>query len=188
MNMMNKRTTFHEDSPSGKKFNSISRVRLNFRRRPILCTTLYRNPMHASNFGGPFDQLFLWIIIRFWQKMPLNVFYAMVQKWPKTQIKGEGGGGIVVLLQISQLCKLGKLRRRDDWKAVRRQTPVVQRKERNECFTIYLLSCNLQYWNATLANFHGHSSTTACLRGLQSSHPALWGTDRSVLWDMFFST
>ena len=46
-----------------KKLNSISRARLNFRRRPILCTTLYRNPMQASNFGGKFDQLFLWILL-----------------------------------------------------------------------------------------------------------------------------
>ena len=36
---------------------------MNFRRRPILCTTLYRNPMQASNFGCPFDQLFLWILL-----------------------------------------------------------------------------------------------------------------------------
>ena len=42
-----------------KKLNSISRERLNFRRRPILCSTLYRNPMQVSNFGGTFDQLFL---------------------------------------------------------------------------------------------------------------------------------
>ena len=46
-----------------KKLNSISRERLNFRRRPFLCTTLYRNPMQASNFGGTFDQLFLWIFL-----------------------------------------------------------------------------------------------------------------------------
>ena len=77
--------------PSGEKLNSISRERLNFRRRPILCTTLYRNPMQASNFGGIFDQLFLRIFIKFSQKMPLYLFYTMVQKsqkWPKTQIKG----------------------------------------------------------------------------------------------------
>ena len=77
-----------------KKLNSISRERLNFRRRPILCTTLYRNPMQASNFGGTFDQLFLWIFfIKFSQKMPLYLFSTMVQKsrkWPKTQIKGGG--------------------------------------------------------------------------------------------------
>ena len=40
-----------------KKLNSICRARLNFRRWPILCTTLYRNPVQASNFGGTFDQL-----------------------------------------------------------------------------------------------------------------------------------
>ena len=99
---MNKCAKFHKDSPSGKKLNSISRVRLNFRRRPILCTTLYRNQMQASNFGGAFDQLFLWIFfMKFSQKMPLNVFYTMVQKsqkWPKTQIKG---GPALILLSLS---------------------------------------------------------------------------------------
>ena len=43
---------FMEIVQAVKKLNSISRERLNFRRRPILCTTLYRNPMQASNFGG----------------------------------------------------------------------------------------------------------------------------------------
>ena len=75
-----------------KKLNSISRARMNFRRRPILCTTLYRNPMQVSKFGGAFDQLFLWFVfMEFSQKMPLSFFYTMVQKsqkWPKTQIKG----------------------------------------------------------------------------------------------------
>ena len=42
---------------------------LNFQRRPILCTTLYRNLMQASNFGGTFDQLFLGIFIKVSQKM-----------------------------------------------------------------------------------------------------------------------
>ena len=46
-----------------KKLNSISRAPLNFRRQPILCTTLYRNPTQASNFGGAFGQLFLWIFL-----------------------------------------------------------------------------------------------------------------------------
>ena len=31
-----------------KRFNSISRARLNFRRRPILSAILYRNPIHAK--------------------------------------------------------------------------------------------------------------------------------------------
>ena len=49
-----------------KKLNSISRERLNFRRRPILCTTLYRNLMQASNFGG-----------HIWTTFPLNFFYEI---------------------------------------------------------------------------------------------------------------
>ena len=64
-----------------KKLNSISREQLNFRRRPILCTTLYRNLIQASNFGGTFDQLFLWIFfMKISQKMPLYFVYTMVQK------------------------------------------------------------------------------------------------------------
>ena len=43
--MMNKCAKFHKDSlfKAVKKLNSISRARLNFWTRPILCTTLYRN-------------------------------------------------------------------------------------------------------------------------------------------------
>ena len=54
---------FIEIVQADRKLNSISRVRLNFRRRPILCTTLYRNLMLASNFGGTFDQPFLRIFL-----------------------------------------------------------------------------------------------------------------------------
>ena len=63
MNMLNKCAKFHKDSPSDKKINSISRERLNYRRRPFLCTPLYRNLMQASNFGVTFDQLFLCICL-----------------------------------------------------------------------------------------------------------------------------
>ena len=37
------------------KKNSISRAQLDGRRRPISCTTLFRNLQHASKFGGTFD-------------------------------------------------------------------------------------------------------------------------------------
>ena len=63
MNMMNKCAKFHKDSPSGKKvkFNLPSGIELS--ETGVLCTTLYRNPMQASNFGGAFDQLFLGIFL-----------------------------------------------------------------------------------------------------------------------------
>ena len=92
-----------------KKLNSISRERLNFRRRPVLCTTLYRNLMQASNFGGTFDQLFLLnFFMNFSQKMPLYVFYTMVQKsqkWPKTP--NQGGPALICISQQNTafLCK-----------------------------------------------------------------------------------
>ena len=92
MNMMNRCAKFHKDSPSNKKVKSISWARLNFRRRPFLCTTLYRNLMQASNFGGTFDQFFLWTFLwNFHRRCLSSVFIPWCkksQKSPKTQIKG----------------------------------------------------------------------------------------------------
>ena len=103
-----------------KKLNSISQARLNFRRRPFLCTTLYRNLLQASNFDGAFDQLFLWIFYQFFlQKMPLNVVYTMVQeskKWPKTQIKG--GGGPALRKSTNKPWSLGKAKKETDVKSI----------------------------------------------------------------------
>ena len=47
--------------------------------------------MQVSNFGGALTKFSFQFFMKFLQKMPLNVFYTMVQKsqtWPKTQIKG----------------------------------------------------------------------------------------------------
>ena len=77
-----------------KKLNSISRARWNFRRRPILCTTLYRNLMQSEQLWWHMWPIFsLNFFMKFSQRMPLYFFYTMVQKsqkWPKTQIKGMG--------------------------------------------------------------------------------------------------
>ena len=50
--------------------------------------------MQASNFGGTFDQLFLWVFfMKLSQKMPLYFFYTMVQKSQNDQkLKSRGGG------------------------------------------------------------------------------------------------
>ena len=76
MNMMNKSSvpSFIKIVQAVKKLNSISRERLNFRRRPILCTTLYRNLRQASNFGGTFDQLFLGIFSWNFHRRCLSTF------------------------------------------------------------------------------------------------------------------
>ena len=95
MNKMNKCVKFHKDSPSDKKVKLNLPSVIELSETAVLCTTLYRNPMQVSNFGGTFDQLFLRIFfMKISQKMPLYVFYTMVQKsqkWPTTQIKGGGG-------------------------------------------------------------------------------------------------
>ena len=75
-----------------KEFNLISWVRLSFRRRPILCTALFRNPIQASHFGRSIDQLFLWTFYAILTQNAPPFFYTMVQrslKWPKTPIKGS---------------------------------------------------------------------------------------------------
>ena len=47
-----------------KMFNLASAIaQLNFRSWLILCTTLYKSPIQASNFGGTFGQLFLWMFL-----------------------------------------------------------------------------------------------------------------------------
>ena len=81
--MINKCAKFHKDSPSGKivKFNLPSAIEL--RRRPILCTTLYRNLMEAGNFGGAFDQLFFWIL------STSSIPCKKVRKWPKLKSRGS---------------------------------------------------------------------------------------------------
>ena len=88
-----------------KKLNSISRERLNFRRRPILCTTLYRNPMQASNFGGTFDQLFLWIFLWNFYRRCLSISSIPWCKKVKNDQKLKSRGptlteGDVVITQV----------------------------------------------------------------------------------------
>ena len=107
MNMINKCAKFHKDSPSGKKLNSISRERLNFRRRPFLCTTLYRNLMQASNFGGTFDQLSFEFFYKIFTKdASLLVLYHGAKKSKMTknsnQSLGGGGGGSCLKNDLSK--------------------------------------------------------------------------------------
>ena len=75
-----------------KKLNSISWKRLNFRRQPILCTTLYRNLMQASNFGGTFAQLFLRIILNdFHRRCISSSSIPWCKKSKKTKNWNQGG-------------------------------------------------------------------------------------------------
>ena len=97
MSMLNKCAKFHGDFEVVKKLSSISRARLNISiiwRQPILCSTLYRNPVQASNFGGTFDQLFLWIFFFavFTDYASLFLLYhgaKKVKMTKKTQIRGS---------------------------------------------------------------------------------------------------
>ena len=89
--MLNKCAKFLRDSPSGKKLNLISRERLNFRRQPILCTTLYRNLKQASNFGGTIDQLFLRFFYKiFTEDASLPLLYHGAKKSKMTKNSNQG--------------------------------------------------------------------------------------------------
>ena len=94
--MMNKCAKFHNDSPSGKKLNSISWARLNFRRRPILCTTLYRNLMQASNFSSTFDQLCLRIFYEiFTADASQRLLYHGAKQSKMTKNSNQGGPALI---------------------------------------------------------------------------------------------
>ena len=68
-----------------KKLNSISREQLNFRRRPILCTTLYTEKPYTReqlrwHIWPIFSTFPLNLFMKFSHKMPLYFFYTRVQK------------------------------------------------------------------------------------------------------------
>ena len=65
---------------------------MNFRRRPILCTTLYRNPMQASNFGGTFDQLVLRIFLSKFHRRCLSTSSTPLCKKVKNDQKLKSRG------------------------------------------------------------------------------------------------
>ena len=69
---------------------------MNFRRQSILCTTLYRHLMQASNFAGPFDQLFLWIFLWNFHRRCLSTssipWCKRVNNDQKLKWRGGGGG------------------------------------------------------------------------------------------------
>ena len=79
-----------------KKLNSISRERLNFRRRPFLCASLYRNHKQGRNFGGTFDQLFLWVFLwDFHTRCPLPFLYHGAKKSIMTKNSKQGGLALI---------------------------------------------------------------------------------------------
>ena len=60
---------------------------------PILRTTLYRNLMQASNFGGKFDQLFFWIFYEIFTEDDslLCLYHDGVKKLKMTKNSNQGG-------------------------------------------------------------------------------------------------
>ena len=67
-----------------------------FEKRPILCTTLYRKPMQAPNLVADLTNFLpLNFFMRFsHKKIPLYLFYTMIQKKSKmTKKSNQGGGG-----------------------------------------------------------------------------------------------
>ena len=75
-----------------KTLNSISWQQLNFPRRPILSTILYRNPNISEQLQCLIWPIFLRIFYAlFTQDAPLLFLYHGVKsrRWPKTQIKGS---------------------------------------------------------------------------------------------------
>ena len=98
MNMMNKCAKFHKDSPSDKKVKLNLPSAIELSETAVLCTTLYRNPMQVSNFGGTFDQLFLWIFYEIFTENAslLHLYHgAKKSKMTKNSNQGEGGPALI---------------------------------------------------------------------------------------------
>ena len=92
MSMMNKCAKFHKDGLSGKKvkFNLARAIELS--ETTVFVYNFVKKPYASEQLRWHIWPTFpLNILMKFSQKMPLYVFYTMVQKsqkWPKTQIKG----------------------------------------------------------------------------------------------------
>ena len=99
---------FIEKVQAIKKLNSISRARLNFRRRPFLCTTLYRNLMQTGNFGGTFDQLFLRIILWNFHRRCLSICAIPWCKTSRmTKNSNQGGGSCLKIPLLQTFLQVG---------------------------------------------------------------------------------
>ena len=95
---MNKCAKFYKYSPSDKKvkFNLPSAI------GGVLCTTLYRNLMQASNFSGTFNQLFLWIFLWNFHRRCLSTSSIPWCKKVKNdqKLKSRGGGSCLNVVMI----------------------------------------------------------------------------------------
>ena len=83
ISMMNKGAQFQDDTPPSYNVDLILRAQLNFWKRPILCKTLCGKPIQASDFGGTFDQNFLWIFVCDFYRRCLSTFSLLWYKKSK---------------------------------------------------------------------------------------------------------
>ena len=90
MNMMNKCAKFHKDSPSGKKAKLYLARAVELSETAVFVYNFVWKPYASEQLRWHIWPTFpLNFFMKFSQKMPLYLFYTMVQKsqkWPKTQI------------------------------------------------------------------------------------------------------
>ena len=112
MSMMNRCATFHGDSPSGEKvkFYLASAINIELPETVVLCTTLYRNPMQVSKFGGAFDQLFT-------EDASLLLLYCCAKKLKMTKSSNQGGPALI--FPRVGICILTSERREGQWNELR---------------------------------------------------------------------
>ena len=87
------RAKFHKDSPSDKKVKLNLPSAIELSETAVLCTTLHRNPMQVSNFGGAFDQLFSFAFFyeTFTEDAALLFLYHGAKKSKMTKTSNQGG-------------------------------------------------------------------------------------------------
>ena len=92
MNMMNKCAKFHKDSPSDKKVKLNLPSAIELSETAVVCTTLYRNPMQASNFGTHLTNFsFEFFYQIFTEDASLLFLYHGAKKSKLTKNSNQGG-------------------------------------------------------------------------------------------------
>ena len=137
---------------------------------PVLCTAMYRNLLPASNFGGTFDQLFLWIFLWFLQKLPL----LKKSKMTKNSNQGVGSCKAGPPLSCSSLTFFG-------WRVLKNLKNVITvcpcammvALETQKCRKRHLAPPNLTFNESPQTNAERKTkgwSTKRCLNFLNFSH------------------
>ena len=117
---MNKCAMFYRDSPSGKKLNSVSRVRLNFRTRPFMCQLCIETVCKRAIWVAYLTNFSFDIFMKFSQKLPLYFFeFGSLREEDAMSLERIQASAARSLLQADWFTPKEELFRQLGWAALR---------------------------------------------------------------------